>query len=104
MGRVKLTSRNLNRYTKVYPYVRALPRYVYFADESFNLESGVVNFEGSDTVTYTFKNTYTTTPTVIATPLNNSFNVFVSSITTTQVVLKASILNNESASIVVVLS
>jgi hypothetical protein len=30
--------------------------------------------------------------------------VFVSSITTTQVVLKASILNNESASIVVVLS
>ncbi len=104
MGRVKLTSRNLNRYTKVYPYVRALPRYVYFADESFNLESGVINFEGNDTVTYTFKNSYASVPTVIATPLNDSFNVFVSSITTTQVVLTASIPNNESASIVVVLS
>ena len=102
MGRVKLTSRDLNRYKKVYPYVRAQPRNVYFTNEEFDLESAVVNFEGNSTATYTFKNTYTTVPTVIATSLNDSFNVFVSSISTTQVVIGASIPNSESASIVVV--
>jgi hypothetical protein len=102
MGRVKLTSRNLNRYTKVYPYVRAQPRYAYFTNEEFVLESAVVNFAGSNTVTYTFTNSYSSVPTVIATSLNDSFNVFVSSVTTAQVVIGASIPNSDSASIVVV--
>lgn len=102
MGRVKLTSRNLNRYTKVYPYVRAQPRYAYFTNEEFVLESSTVNFEGNNTVTYTFTNSYASVPTVIATSLNDSFNVFVSSVTTTEVVIGASIANNDSASIVVV--
>lgn len=102
MGRVKLTSRNLNRYTKVYPYVRAQPRYAYFTNEEFVLESATINFEGNNTATYTFTNSYTTVPTVIATSLNDSFNVFVSSVTTTQVVIGASIPNSDSASIVVV--
>jgi hypothetical protein len=102
MGRVNLRSRNLNRYTKVYPYVRAQPRNVFFADESFDLENAILDFNGSDTVTYTFKNTYNTVPTVIVTALNNSFNVFVSSITTSQVVVGASIANNNSVSLVVV--
>ena len=102
MGSIKLTLRDLNRYKKVYPYVRAQPRYAYFANEEFDLESAVVNFEGNSTATYTFKNTYTTVPTVIATSLNDSFNVFISSVSTTQVVIGASIPNNESASIVVV--
>ena len=77
MGSIKLTLRDLNRYKKVYPYVRAQPRYAYFANEEFDLESAVVNFEGSNTATYIFKNAYTTVPTVIATSLNDSFNVFV---------------------------
>jgi hypothetical protein len=102
MGRVKLTSRNLNRYTKVYPYVRAQPRYAYFTNEEFVLESATINFEGNNTATYTFTNSYTAVPTVIATSLNDSFNVFVSSVTTTQVVIGASIPNSDSASIVVV--
>jgi len=102
MGSIRLTLRDLNRYKKVYPYVRAQPRYVYFANEEFDLESSVVNFEGNNTATYIFKNAYTSAPTVIATSLNDSFNVFVSSVSTTQVVIGASIPNNESASIVVV--
>lgn len=102
MGSIKLTLRNLNRYKKVYPYIRAQPRYAYFANEEFDLESAVVNFEGNNTATYIFKNIYTSAPTVIATSLNDSFNVFVSSVSTTQVVIGASIPNSESASIVVV--
>jgi|688.fasta_scaffold523769_2 hypothetical protein len=104
MGSVTLKKRDLARYSKVYPYTRPLPRYVYVSDESFDIESAVVDFNGTDTATYTFLNTYDAVPVVIATSLNDAFNVFISSISTTQVIIKASVANNDSASIVVVQS
>lgn len=102
MGRISLKSRNLNRFTKVYPYVRAQPRFVYYTNEEFVLESAVVNFEGNDTINYTFVNTYTQAPSVVASPLDDAFNVSVISVTTLGATIKASIANNSSASIVVV--
>jgi ribosomal protein L23 len=102
MGKVSLKSRNLNRFKKVYPYTRAAPRFVYYTNEEFVLESAVLSFSGSDTVTYTFINSYDAAPSVVATALSDAFNVSVISVTTLAAVIKASIPNESSVSIVVV--
>ena len=102
MGSVTLKKRDLARYAKVYPYTRQEPRYFYAADESFALESVTVDFEGTDQAIYVFTNKYDSAPVVVVSPLEDSFNVSVSSISTTQVVIKASIANNKSASVIVV--
>lgn len=102
MGRVNLKVRDLNRFRKIYPYVRAAPKYVYFADTNFDMESANVAFSNSDTVTYTFLNKYSTIPSVTATIQNDSINVFIKSISLTQVEIGASIVNSETVSIVVV--
>lgn len=102
MGKVNLRLRDLNRFKKVYPYVRASPRYVYTTEESFGMETAVLSFGGTDEVTYTFKNTYTSTPTIVATSLNESVNVFIKSATQAQVIVGASANNEYSVSIVVV--
>lgn len=101
MGKVVLNRRDLNRFKKVYPYVRAAPRYVYMTDTNFSMETAVLDFNGADEVTYVFKNTYSASPTVIATSLNESINVFVKSLSTTQVTIGASAANQYSVSIVV---
>lgn len=102
MGSVTLRKRDLARYAKVYPYSRPDPRYVYVSDESFILESATLDFNGSTSVTYSFVNTYLSVPTVVATSLSNAFSVHVSSISTTQVTITASVANNDAVSIVVV--
>ena len=102
MGRVNLKARDLNRFRKTYPYARAAPKYVYFADANFDMESANISFSNSDTVIYTFLNTYTTVPSVTATIQNDSINVFIKSISLTQVEIGASIANSEIVSIVVV--
>lgn len=102
MGKVNLRSRDLNRYRKVYPGVRWPAREVYITEEPFALESEVVDFNGASSVTYTFKNTYDVVPNVVVTAMSDSFNVFITSISTTQVVIGASVANNDSASVIVV--
>jgi len=102
MGRVVLKSRDLNRYRKTYPGVRWAARNVYTTEEPFALESATLNFNGGSTVTYLFENEYTSVPNVVATSLDESFSVFVLSISTTQVQIGASIPNNSAASVVVV--
>jgi hypothetical protein len=102
MGRVVLKSRDLNRYRKTYPGVRWAARGVYTTEEPFALESATVNFSGGSSATYVFENSYESVPNVVATSLDESFNVFVLSISTTQVVVGASAANNSSASVVVV--
>jgi hypothetical protein len=101
MGRAILTRRNINRYTKTYPFIARTPRYVYTSDDKLSLESGRVDFLGGSSVIYDFQNTYNTLPTVVATSLNNSFSVSVSSVTLTSATITASAPNNESASVVV---
>lgn len=93
---------DLNRYAKVYPFLRKQPKYSYLMEAEIALESAVVEFAGSDEVTYTFKNSYAGAPVVVATSQNDSFNVFIKSITASSVTIGASVSNNESASIVVV--
>lgn len=93
---------DLNRYAKAYPFLRKEPKYTYESDEPVVLESAVVYFNGLDEVTYSFKNPYTSVPVVVATAQNDSFNVFIKSITTGEVTIGASTATSESASVLVV--
>jgi hypothetical protein len=93
---------DLNRYAKAYPFLRKEPKYTYKADEPVSLESAVVSFEGGDEVTYNFKNPYSSAPVVVATSQNDSFNVFIKTVTAAYVVVGASAANSETVSIVVV--
>lgn len=102
MSKVVFSKYDKNRYSKVYPFLRRQPSYAYSADNSFLIENDVIEFVESDEVTYTFKNSYSSTPTVHLTAMNDNINVFIKSITLTEVVIGSSILNSQSVSVVVV--
>lgn len=102
MSSATFTKKDLNRYSKAYPFTRKEPRYVFYSTETFAIENGIVSFAGSDTATYTFLNAYTTAPTVVASPFDDSFNVFIVSISLTSVVISASVPNNKTATVIVV--
>lgn len=102
MGSVVFKKIDLNRYAKAYPFLRREPKYSLQASSPVSLESAVLDFAGSDEVTYTFRNPYSAAPVVAATALNDSVNVFVKSVNTNQVTIGASAANSEQVSIVVV--
>lgn len=93
---------DLNRYAKAYPFLRKEPKYTFEADSAVVLESAVINFGGSNEVTYGFQNPYDSAPVVVATSQNDSFNVFVKTVTTEYVIIGASSANSESVSVIVV--
>lgn len=88
------------RFRKVYPYYRRPPRYVYVASsplgDNVNLEVGSVTFAGVDSGTYNFTETFTSAPSITAISVDTTVagdanvNVYVSSISTTQVIFKTS--------------
>jgi len=102
MAAVTFKKIDLNRYAKAYPFLRRQPKYSLQASSPVVLESSVLDFEGSDEVTYTFLNDYSSAPTVVATSLNDSINVFIKSVTTAQVTIGASVENSGQVSIFVV--
>lgn len=101
MGRATFTRRDINRFAKTYPFIIRTPRYAYLSDENFAIESGRVEFAGASTASYTFKNVYSTIPTVVATSLDDSFNVSITSVTLTTATIVASAPNSNYASVVV---
>lgn len=102
MASVVFKKFDLNRYAKAYPFLRREPKYSLLASSQVSLESSVLNFAGSDEVTYTFLNSYSSAPVVVATSMNDSLNVFLKSVTTTGVTIGASVANNEQVSVFVV--
>ena len=64
---------------------------------SANIEVGIIDYNGTDTGTYSFTSTFTTVPTVTATAVESdpdvspgNVNVFIDSISLTQVVVRVS--------------
>ena len=92
----KLKRRNLNRYRKVYPYLRKRPVYSWQGDEQMALETARVTFTASNSETYKFKQSYASTPTVTAVSVDSQgngtadVNVYISSVSTTQAVIETS--------------
>jgi len=102
MGATIFRKFDLNRFSKVYPFLRRQPKYSYESNSQVVLESAILSFDGNNQVTYNFLNTYSSAPIVVATSQNDSFNVFIQSVSTTSVTIGASASSSYSVSIFVV--
>jgi hypothetical protein len=91
--------RDLNRFVKVYPYVRFPPQFVYEYENiqgDVSVEAGKITFNNADAGTYTFTSSYSTVPSVVITTVDTASNsgtnvsVTITSISTTAVTVTAS--------------
>lgn len=96
---------DLQRYKKTYPFLRREPRN-YFLTESdlanVMIYTAIVSFAGGFQITHVFPTgKFTSAPKVTATPsgTNANFNVFIMSVSNTQVVIEASVANSDSVHI-----
>ena len=96
MASTKLKRRDLNRFRKVYPFLRRRPVYGFVSDEELVVEVGKVTFSDSNSEIYTFAETYSSVPTITAISVDSEtngtadVNVFISSISTTSVTFATS--------------
>jgi hypothetical protein len=100
---------DLQRYKKIYPFLRQQPKILYLTETEDTLaratiETATVSFGGSDIINYTFTKDFTTTPLVTVTPIGtaSNFNVYIQSVSITGVVIKASVPNSQSVNINIV--
>ena len=99
MAGTKFTKRDLNRFRKIYRYIRKKPKNIFMSDKPVTLEAFYVDFDGSSTSkTYTFTQLFDSAPYVTATSVDNlsnsqaNVNVFVSTVTKTEATFEISAL------------
>lgn len=90
MATTTLLKRDLNRFTKVYPYARFEKREVTIASENFKVETGFLDFLNEDgPKTFNFTESFSSAPSIsaisVVTTDNANVNVFVSAVTITSV-------------------
>ena len=90
MGHSNFKRRDLNRYAKVYPFVRRSPNYSYVGDKETVIEVVDVTFTDVERVTYTFEAVFNGTPVVTAIAKSENVNVYVTDVSTTSVTIEAS--------------
>lgn len=95
------TRYDLQRYKKSYAFIRRAPVLRYIVENIVTIESAEALFGGSDTLTYSFKNTFINAPKVTVTPSGTSasFSVFVVAVSNTSVTVQASIPNSDGVHI-----
>ena len=84
---------DLSRFKKVYPLLREKPNLRELSDEltsQIDVEVEVLDFNDTNTGSYTFKKTYTSIPIVAATPEDENVNVFITSLSLTSVTIESS--------------
>jgi len=92
----KFKKRDLNRFRKIYPYIRRAPRFVYTSDKEAIIEVGEVLFSNTSSKEYEFKETYSSIPMITAISYDSEsndtadVNVFISSLSTTSVTFETS--------------
>ena len=96
MAGTKSKQRDKQRFRKVYPYIRRKPRLEYVLDKETVIEASSITFTSTDAGSHTFVQSFSSAPVITAISVdsesNNSanVNVFVSSVTTTTLTIKAS--------------
>ena len=96
MAGTKFSKRNINRYRKIYPYVRRKPVDKYISDKPITIESYFVTFTNATSATHTFQQQFDQIPYVTAVSVDNmgnssaDVNVFISSVTKAQVTFELS--------------
>jgi hypothetical protein len=97
----KFFKRDKNRFKKIYNYIRKKPVFEFVSDGDFKLLVGKVTFNNQNQVTYVYPTgptsiSYSTVPVVTAISHDSAangaadVNIFISSITRTQVVFESS--------------
>lgn len=92
--------RDLNRFVRIYPYVRFPPRYVYEYDSvvtgGTDVEAGKIVFTNADLGVYTFTGTYASIPAVVISTVNvsspddSNVAATITNLSTTSVTVKTS--------------
>ena len=99
MGKLyKFNKRDMNRYRKVYRYIRKKPVNHYCTDGPFELIAGALDFTNSDSETYTFplNTTLINVPVVTVTAVDSEsndqadVNAFVTAVTNQEVTIETS--------------
>ena len=72
MATTKFKKRNLNRYRKIYPYIRREPRYELISTSEAIIEIASLPFDRSTEETYTFAEFFIGVPHVTATVVDSS--------------------------------
>jgi hypothetical protein len=92
----KFKKRDLNRFRKIYPYIRRSPRYVYTSDKEAVIEVGEVPFSAASSGEYRFTESFSSIPMITAISYDSEsndtadVNVFISSLSTTSVTFETS--------------
>lgn len=96
MASTKFTKRNLQRFRKVYPYIRREPRNIYCSDKEAVIEVGSITFTNTNSGTYIFQENFPSVPTISAISVDSSsnnqanVNVFVTSVSTSEITIEVS--------------
>ena len=97
MSGTTFKKRDLNRFRKTYRYIRKRPKNTFFFDKPTVMEAYYIDFTGSSTTaTYNFTVAFPSAPYVTATAVDNlsnsqaNVNVFINSVSTTQVQVEIS--------------
>jgi adenine-specific DNA methylase len=90
MGSSNFKRRDLNRFTKVYPFVRRSPNYSYVGDKETVIEITDLTFTNAERVTYTFAAVFNGTPVVTAIPKDENVTVYVTDLSSTSVTIESS--------------
>jgi len=90
----KFVKRNLNRFRKVYPYLRREPKYALVSTTEAIIELAAVTFNNSIEETYTFEESFIGVPRVTATVVDSGgdeaadTNVYISALNSSRVILQ----------------
>jgi hypothetical protein len=79
-----------NRYQKSYPTLFRKPRYDFSSTSSIAYEIGEVCFLDNDIISYTFSTPYDVVPSIVVSPIGDDINIWIESITTSDVTFRAS--------------
>ena len=83
-----------NRTKKIYPLIRFKPKETTItnsrASGSGASEVAIINFVNSNQEVYNFVESYTQIPTIVISPVDENVNVFMTSLTTTSVIINSS--------------
>ena len=89
MARTKFGKRDLNRFRKIYPGVRRTPREVLMTVNPTTVETATLSLNDSDSVTYSFEASFSSTPNVAA-ACDRDVNIYISNVTSSAVTVKTS--------------
>jgi len=86
----KTRTRNRNRFQKMYPMVRRRPVNELVTDQETIIEVATLTYDDESAKTYNFEQLFPAVPSITAMSKDVNVNVFITSISTTQVVVETS--------------